>query len=332
MRAARLVQLLLLLQNLGPCTAARLAAELEVSVRTVYRDIEALSAAGVPLYAERGPGGGIRLVDGYQTRLTGLTGPEAEVLGLLGVPAAAAQLGLGTVIAAAQAKLDAALPAELRARSQRLRERFLLDLPGWFERGAEVPSLPALSDAVWQGRRVELRYRRRAGESPVRRRVGPLGLVLKGGRWYALCEAGRHGEQRAYRVDRVLAVTKLEDPVRRPPGFELAAAWAEAEAGFERSLLRCPVSLRLPAEELERLRPVVLDIAWRAARSSARPDPERDGWLLVDLPTESVEVAHDELLRVARYIEVLQPTSLREALLHTGRYLTERYGGQLPEV
>ena len=162
MRAARLVQLLMLLQSRGPATATRLAEQLDVSVRTVYRDVEALGEAGVPVYAERGPGGGIRLIDGYQTRLTGLTGEEAGAIGLLGVPAAAQQLGLGAVIAAAQTKLDAALPAELRSRARRVRERFLLDVPGWFERPEAVPWLPAVSEAVWAGRRIELRYRRGA--------------------------------------------------------------------------------------------------------------------------------------------------------------------------
>src|SRR5207302_9497970 len=142
MRASRLLSVLLLLQNRGRMTAEDLAAELEVSVRTVYRDIEALSAAGVPVYADRGRTGGYRLVDGYRTRLTGLTAEEAQALSLAGLPVAAAELGLGTVLAAAQLKLYAALPEELRSRAGKMAERFLLDIPGWF-RGVE--SLPRLA-------------------------------------------------------------------------------------------------------------------------------------------------------------------------------------------
>src|SRR5215217_4525542 len=130
MRASRLVQMLLLLQTNGKMTGARLAQELEVSVRTIYRDIEALSGAGVPIYAEAGPGGGVRLVEGYRTRLTGLTAEEAEALALSGLPGAASELGLGTVLAAAQLKVDAALPPELRSRAVRMRERFHLDALG----------------------------------------------------------------------------------------------------------------------------------------------------------------------------------------------------------
>ncbi|MEZ5262636.1 MAG: WYL domain-containing protein [Acidimicrobiales bacterium] len=349
MRAARLVHLLLLLQNLGPCTASRLADELEVSVRTIYRDIEALAAAGVPVYAERGPGGGIRLLDGYQTRLTGLTDAEAGSLGLIGVPAAASQLGLGAVVAAAQAKLDAALPPELRARSQRLRERFLVDLPGWFDRPTDpeaLAHLPALSEALWRGTRVEVRYRRGgppslpAARHTVRRRIGPLGLVLKAGRWYLLAEAGRgrtgasrapdaagpRPDVRVYRVERVVAVRSLDEPVRRPAGFDLGSEWRRSQADFERSMLRGMVRLRIDADAVHRLRAAVIDAAWQAADASARPDPVDDRRLIIDLPVESIEVAHDELLRLAPVVEVLEPIELRAALARTAGLLAERYG------
>src|SRR5512141_906336 len=160
MRAGRLVSLLLLLQTRGHLTAEQLARELEVSVRTIYRDVDALSQAGVPIYAERGPLGGIRLVDGYRTPLTGLTDTEAETLFLSGLPGPAAELGLGTVVAAARLKVLAALPPELRARASRISQRFHPDAPGWFQASDSVPHLQTISTAVWEDRRINISYRR----------------------------------------------------------------------------------------------------------------------------------------------------------------------------
>ena len=212
-RASRLVQLLLLLQTNGKMTASRLAGELEVSVRTIYRDVEALSGAGVPIYAEAGPGGGVRLVDGYRTRLTGLTADEAEALALSGLPGAASELGLGTVLAAAQLKVDAALPPELRSRAVRMRERFHLDAPGWFAREEPVPHLATLSRAVWEEERVEVRYRKPEGE--VKRLLDPLGLVLKAGVWYLVALSGRTRSLRTFRVSRVQSVKPIGEPCQR---------------------------------------------------------------------------------------------------------------------
>src|SRR5689334_20871501 len=168
-------------------TADQLAEELEVSARTIYRDVEALSEAGVPIYADRGPLGGIRLVDGYRTRLTGLTTQEAEALFLSGLPGPAAELGLGTVVAAARLKVLAALPPELRSRATRLSQRFHLDAPGWFQSAEAVPHLAALAAAVWDDHTVRLAYDR--GDRTVERTVAPLGLVLKGGVWYLVALA-----------------------------------------------------------------------------------------------------------------------------------------------
>ena len=183
-RASRLVSLLLLLQTRGRMTARELADALEVSVRTVYRDVEALGAAGVPVYGEAGHDGGYRLLDGYRTRLTGLTAAEAESLFLAGMPSVAADLGLGAAVSAAQLKLMAALPVESRAHAARISECFHLDAPPWYGDTDRTDRLDAVADAVWTRRRVRIRYLRWAEPHEIDRTVDPYGLVLKAGHWY----------------------------------------------------------------------------------------------------------------------------------------------------
>ena len=238
MRASRLVSVLLLLQSRGGQTAAELARELEVSVRTIHRDVDALSASGVPIYADRGPHGGIRLVDGYRTRLTGMTADEAEGLFLAGLPGPAAELGLGTVVAAARLKVLAALPTELRGRASRLVERFHLDAAAWYHADESVPHLGSLSEAVWESQRVQIGYDR--GDKTVDRILEPLGLVLKAGVWYLIAAAD--GQPRTYRVSRVTQRDRRSmssSSGRRR--FDLAAFWAESSAAYERDTPRVEV-------------------------------------------------------------------------------------------
>lgn len=322
MRASRLVQLLLLLQTNGKMTAARLARELEVSVRTIYRDIEALSGAGVPIYAEAGHGGGVRLVDGYRTRLTGLTAEEAEALALSGLPGAASELGLGTVLAAAQLKVDAALPPELRSRAVRMRERFHLDAPGWFAREEAVPHLAALSRAVWDEQRVEVRYRKWDGE--VRRTLDPLGLVLKAGVWYLVALSGRTRSVRTFRVSRVQAVRVLDEPVARPEGFDLAAEWAAASESFVDSWPRLEVRARVRHGALWAVRHA-LDPAGAQRAIDGASAPDDDGWVEVALGYETVEMAVHELLRFGADLEVLHPPEARTLMAATAAAMVERY-------
>lgn len=214
MRADRLLTLLLLLQNRGPLTAPVLAAELEVSVRTVHRDIEALGAAGVPVLAERGPAGGYRLVEGYRTRLTGLTETEAGSLFLAGAPGPARDLGLGAALAAAQLKLQAALPSGSLERARRVQDRFHLDAPAWFREADPVPWLGDLARAVCEQRVLRCEYRRWSGE--VRRELRALGLVLKGGIWYLVAAAP--DLPRTYRVGAVAALaTRYAAPAAAEP-------------------------------------------------------------------------------------------------------------------
>src|SRR5574340_640550 len=327
MRASRLVALLLLLQTRGRMTADALATVLEVSVRTIYRDIDALSMAGVPVFAERGPGGGVQLIDGYRTRLTGLSGEEAEALFLSGLEGPAAQLGLGSVLAAAQIKVEAALPPELRARSSRLRERFHLEAPGWFRRIEPVPFLGPAADALWSYRRLQMGYPR-AGRS-ADRTVDPLGLVLKAGIWYLV--ARREGAIRTYRVSRIDGARILEQRFERPEGFDLARYWVDSTAAFERELDRIEIRLRLEPDALDALAYAVGN-AHRLGEPEVSGGSGSDGRVELSLRHESLEVAHDDLLRLGARIEVLDPPELRAMLARTTRRMAERYAGAVTDA
>ncbi|QES40338.1 transcriptional regulator [Streptomyces venezuelae] len=320
MRADRLLALLLLLQNRGRMSAPELAEELEVSVRTVYRDAEALAASGVPVYAERGPTGGFRLLDGYRTRLTGLTEGEADSLALAGMPTAAADLGLGAELATAQLKLAAALPAALGERSRRVQERFHLDAAAWFRTADPAPLLDVVADAVWRQCVLRAHYRRWGGE--VHRDLHPLGLVLKAGNWYLA--ASVDGAVRTYRVSRFLAATVTDEPGDRPDGFDLAAYWAEASRGLETRVLPGTARLRVsPAGR--RLLPAMFGAAGvRAADGAGAPDA--DGWTEVDLEVEELPVAVGDILRLGLEAEVLGPPELRAEVAGTVTGLAQRYG------
>lgn len=305
MRAERLVSLLLLLQTRGQLTAAELADRLEVSVRTVHRDVEALAAAGVPIDALRGPAGGYRLAGGYRTRLTGLTADEAEALFAAGMPGPAAELGLGGELAAARLKVLAALPAELQERATRAQRLFHLDTRGWFRAGDRVPHLPALSAAVWRGRRVRIRYRE--GRKVVQRTIDPLGLVLKGGAWYLV--ARRSAGMRVYRVSRVVSARMLAEELERPPDFELERFWEEWSRAFEQTLRRVEVRVR------------VADAVRRHLPHERRVEP--DGTVAVLFP--SLGDAYRELLGFGADVEVLAPPELRARVAATARETAALY-------
>jgi predicted DNA-binding transcriptional regulator YafY len=309
MRAGRLVSMLLLLQQRGGMTAERLASELGVSVRTVYRDAEALAAAGIPIYGESGHAGGYRLLDGYRTRLTGLTEGEAEALALTGVPEAAADLGLQSELAALELKLSAALPKAQRERAEEARRLFHLDVVGWFQRAEPVPFLALVANAAWERRRLRVRYRRWAEPKEVERELCPLGLVLKGGQWYLVATAGE-GPARIFKVSNLLAAKKLEERFERPAEFDLAAWWAEHLDDFDARRYRGRAVVRFSPEAVERA-PDNLDADSVAALGEATFDEE--GWAVATIPIETHAHAAGELLRLGG-VEVLEPESLRQLM------------------
>ncbi|MFE3450131.1 helix-turn-helix transcriptional regulator [Nonomuraea sp. NPDC059194] len=317
MRASRLLSLLLLLQTRGRMTATELAEELEVSIRTVYRDVEALSAAGVPVYADRGPAGGYRLLDGYRTRLNGLTAAEASSLFLAGLPGPAAELGLAEVAANAELKLLAALPPEPRSQAARMRERFHLDVPSWYRGADDVPHLSEVAEAVWDQRPLRMTYRR-WGQQVVERVIHPYGLVLKGGSWY-LVAAPPGCPPRTYRVSRVLTLETLDGGFERPGDFDLAEFWQRYAKEFREKMYKAEAVIRVApgAESL---------LDYTMSMTVELPEPDQDGWRTVTVPIESIPHARWLLLRMGASVEVLAPAELRDLMRDTVGELGKMYG------
>ncbi|MGW7577599.1 helix-turn-helix transcriptional regulator [Streptomyces sp. NPDC054765] len=347
MRAARLIKMVLLLQARPSMTGAELARELEVSERTVARDVLSLSEAGVPVFAHRGRAGGYRLIGGYRTRLTGLGRSEAEALFLSGVPSALREMGLADAASAARLKVSAALLPELRDAATGAAQRFHLDAPGWYQEPEPPALLPEIADAVWDDRRIAARYLRK--DTEVERELEPYGLVLKAGVWYLA--ARTQGDYRVYRVDRFTAVAVAGSGAAddadaddaggrfiRDDSFDLPAFWARRAAQFARSILREEVVLRLSPRGVLQLPYVTERAAAREAitRAQSAGGPDELGRLTVTLAVESAEVAHAQLLALGPEGEILAPSGLRErfasAARRTAALYTEAGGARDPEA
>ena len=324
MRADRLVRLVLLLQARGQLTARSLADELEVSVRTVYRDLDALSAAGVPVRAESGPGGGCQLMDGYRFALRALRPEEAEALLILGVPGAIRELGLEGAATAAQRQIRVTAGMDPAAGAPQA-GLVHLDMPRWFRGREELPHLRTLAEAVRRARRLALRYRRGGGPPPLgpERTVAPLGLVNKAGTWY-LVAAGHDGRVTVYRAGRIDAARVLPESFDRPADFELSAFWERWSAEFEASRPRLPVRVRASPAALAAFGEVFGD-AGAEAVAGAGPPGER-GWRELTLWFEHELAAAHRLAGFGGEVEVLSPPSVSERLLTTARGILDRYG------
>jgi predicted DNA-binding transcriptional regulator YafY len=319
MRASRLLSILMLLQTRGRMTAEALADEFEVSVRTIYRDIDQLSAADVPVYADRGPNGGFELLDGYRTKLTGLSPSEAATLFLAGLPGPAAELGLADLMATAQLKLTAALPEGARGAAKRIAARFHLDPVGWFRSGEEARFLPALANAVWGETSVSIRYQRPF--DIVWRKLRPLGLVLKGGVWYVVALAGE--QPRTYRVSNVIELNETEERFERPKDFDLVQFWASASRAYEVGLYRGKATLRvskLGVMKLELLGSAVVEAAKETASA-----PDAKGRVRVVVPIERTEQAAAEIIRLGVDVEVLEPEELRRRIVEVADEVKRLY-------
>jgi predicted DNA-binding transcriptional regulator YafY len=311
MLASRLLSILMMLQTRGRMSASTLAAEFEVSVRTIHRDIDQLSAAGIPVYADRGRSGGFQLMDGYRTKLTGLTQAEAEAIFMAGLPGPAAQLGLSDILSAARLKLKAALPPNVQQDAERIASRFHLDPVAWFRGADPLPSLQTIARAVWSENWLTLRYRNN-GEV-YGRKLGPLGLVLKGGVWYLVAQSGK--SIRTYRVAQIVDAEVATETFARPKNFDLVAHWEKAARDYEAGTYQSRAEVRLSPKGMARLDllgPVVKEEAAKTARK-----PDRHGWVRCSLPVESGDYGIRELLRLGEEVEILGPPALRAQMAAT---------------
>jgi parallel beta-helix repeat protein len=328
-RADRLVSLVLLLQARGRTAARVLAAELEVSVRTIYRDFEALSAAGIPVVTESGPGGGCWLLDDYRLPLRGLHPGEAEALLILGVPPVFHELGLGGTLAAARRRIQATAGGQETALVH-------LDMPRWFTGQEEVPALGTLAQAVRQGRLVAFRYR----DDSRSRTAGPLGLVNKAGIWYLVARPSEPGSGHnsvhnnsvhnnsgdgivVFRASRISLARVLSQPADRPAGFELAAFWTRWSAEFAASRPQLTAAVRAAPEALAAFPEVFGDGAREAIAAASGPD--QHGWRVVRLSFEHEIAAAHRLAGFGGSVEVLWPAAVRDRLVATACAIVERY-------
>jgi predicted DNA-binding transcriptional regulator YafY len=293
MRADRLLSLLMLLQARGRMTAQELAAELEVSERTIYRDINALSASGVPVYAESGPGGGCALLDSYRTNLTGLTADEARALFMLNIPAALDQLGVTQELKAALLKLSAALPEARRRDEERIRQRLHLDSTGWFQAEEPLPHLQTIYRAMWDDRLI-----------------APYGLVAKAGVWHVV--ARKADQLRVYRVADVIDARITDQRFERCAAFDLVDFWQTWCDQVEQSRPCYEVMLRLAPHFVADAHHY-LGEEWQAAIAQADRSDEQ-GRVTIRVVFESLEDARGRCLSLGRAVEVLEPEALRKSI------------------
>lgn len=313
MRADRLLSILLLLQSRGQMTGRELAERLEVSERTLHRDMDALSAAGVPVYALRGSRGGWQLEENWRTQVPGLDEAELRAL-LMAQPRILGDRKLAAAAERALGKLMASLPVPLRARAESMRQRLYVDTTGWFGGAEDLSMLPIVQEAVTRDRKLKIRYSSRrsrfehaGGESEnvTERVVEPLGLVAKGSTWYLVANTARGF--RTFRVSRIQNALLLDTPSARPPGFDLESHWRSATEDFLKNSPRFEAVLYLHPEAAREIK------TWRMAMQAAqnKHDPSREGWVTLQVHFEDERQANFVVLAFGAKVEVLAPEALR---------------------
>ena len=318
MRADRLLSIVLLLQTNRQLTSRSLAERLEVSERTIHRDMEALSVSGIPVFAERGSNGGWSLLGEYRTNLTGLNQAEIQSLFVTQPPKLLADLRLKKASEGALLKLLAALPAMYRQGAEQARRRIHIDTAGWARQEEAVPLLPVLQDAIWSERRLRFTYQRGPGCDDVEREVDPLGLVAKGSAWYLVAGVGE--DVRTYRISRMASAEVLDQRCTVPANFDLAAFWETSTTKFKSAPANFVAQFRVAPDVFPRLR-----FAGRFARVGDTVERDLDGWLRVSVGFDVEEIACEYALGFGSKLEVLEPRSLREKVIAAAKQVVEFY-------
>ena len=323
MRSSRLLAILLMLQARGRLTARELARHFEVSVRTILRDVDALSAAGVPVYADRGRAGGIALLDSFKTRLTGFTPEEASTLMVTGLHHVVQALGLGEQASRAQSKLMASLSGAAGDRAVTVATRFHLDPIGWYQAPESLTILPQLADAVWETRWLDLVYE--SWHQTRAHKVLPLGLVMKGGLWYLVGQAGK--TVRTYRVASIKDLQVGDTIGQRPAKFDLASFWQSARQDFLWRRQAIGVVIKVTPHGLRLLRDFLPE---HFATLTAAGKAGKDGSMEGPIRIESLDFGCNEILRLGGEVEVIEPHFVREAVAALAQSIATRHATALP--
>ena len=318
MRADRLLSILLLLQVNPRLTAGNLAKRLEVSERTILRDMDALGTAGVPVVADRGTGGGWRLMEGYQANVSGLTDTEVQALFVTRPSSLLADLHLDKASEGAFMKLLSVLPAFSRSGAELARQRIHIDVSGWSRSREPIPRLPIVQLALWSDRRLRIGYDRGDGRGAGERLIDPLGLVAKGSVWYLV--AAIDGDIRSYRVSRIREAEILDESFIRPPDFDLAAFWERSTETVRERMPRFAVTVRVRDGSLPLMQGMI-----RFGGIDAIVDEEGAGWKRVALHFDSEEVARVTLLGFGSAVEIIEPESLRGAVAGEAEAVAMQY-------
>jgi predicted DNA-binding transcriptional regulator YafY len=320
MRADRLLSFLMLLQTRGRMTSQQLSNELEVSVRTIYRDLDALSAAGIPVYTERGPGGGCSLMDNYRTTLTGMKEDETRALFMLSIPTPLAQLGVSQELKAALLKLSAALPGSQKQNEMQVRQRIYLDSSWWFQSEEPTPFLPEIHKAVWQDRKLNLTYRLRFN-SQAQHVIEPYSLIAKAGIWYLLFM--REGRFRILRISEILDAQPTDEHFQRTDDFDLETYWNIYCEEYEKNRALYPVLVRVAPHFVQYLPHYFGNPVREKVEHAGSPDEE--GWIKLRLMFDSLEEARDRILGFGRAVEVLEPEALRRSIIDYATQILQFY-------